>query len=529
MKEVIRLEIQTFVNSASKICQKDWPLEICEVLLSTSKYWAHFLSDSMESTKFFNSISSLQISLLQKIIKENIHSFITKLKEFSAKNKTEIIWHNLESDEKFLWKIANQFKVLSENILRVENRLYPDLFTEKRYLKVDGIQLDFIEEIIVKFENPFIKLSEDFEKLKTQSTEILEENEPENIKIVEDKMEIKVNEIISDKSKQITDYYNSCSKKLYGQDPFHQLDTLATVNSIDVTALKTMFTQIQLESAPFIENFNLTELTLLRYYQASRASARLSHLAKLIWERLQVDRNLIEKSVTEKSSAMFYEAEMLERELKIFALNRLEADFPVLNNQLILLSMEPITIDIPALAQQCRVFYESSSLHAEILACDEIYMNTKVQDVNCEDVTIKLENINDSFTKVNSTLELHIDDPSKDFLTQLITKIEKTVKILFETLPLVKALKSEGMKQRHWENLLSEAERSEEVRDKLLVKDLIGMDLTEKAKKCEEIVIVAGKELNLEKGLEKMKEQWKEMEIQFDQTQVGSADKRFKL
>uniref|UniRef100_A0A914PJK1 Uncharacterized protein n=1 Tax=Panagrolaimus davidi TaxID=227884 RepID=A0A914PJK1_9BILA len=164
-----------------------------------------------------------------------------------------------------------------------------------------------------------------------------------------------------------------------------------------------MFTQIQLESAPFIEHFNLTELTLLRYYQASRASARLSHLAKLIWERLQVDRNLIEKSVTEKSSAMFYEAEMLERELKIcmkkyrlypnnytvirqlsmrfeeisIALDRLEADFPVLNNQLILLSMEPITIDIPTLAQQCRVFYESSSLHAEILACDEIYMNSK--------------------------------------------------------------------------------------------------------------------------------------------------------
>uniref|UniRef100_A0A914Z0Y4 Dynein heavy chain linker domain-containing protein n=1 Tax=Panagrolaimus superbus TaxID=310955 RepID=A0A914Z0Y4_9BILA len=307
-----------------------------------------------------------------------------------------------------------------------------------------------------------------------------------------------------------------------------------------------MFSETQSEANPFIEHFNLTELTLLRYYQASRASHRLSHLAKLIWERLQVDRNLIEKSVMEKSSAMFYEAEMLERELKICmkkyrlfqnnftvirqlsmrfqeiseALNRLETDFPVLNNQLILLSMEPITIDIPTLAQQCRVFYESSTLHAEILACDEIYMNTKVQDVNCEDVTVTLENINDSFTKVNVTLDSHTDDPTKDFLTQLISKIEKTVKILFETLPLVKALKSEGMKQRHWENLLSEAERSEEVRDKLLVKDLIGLNLTEKAKKCEEIVIVAGKELNLEKGLEKMKEQWKDFEIQFDETQV---------
>ena len=212
----------------------------------------------------------------------------------------------------------------------------------------------------------------------------------------------------------ITDYYNNCSKQLYGQDPFHQLDTLATVNNRDVTALETMFQQAHLECSPLLDVFDLTELTLLRYYQASRASRRLAHLAKLIWERLQVDRNLIEKSVTEKSSAMFYEGEMLERELKIcmkkyrlypnnsvvirqlsmrfeeisMALSRLEKEFPVLNNQLTLLSMEPITIDIPALAQQARIFYQVSNLQAETLACDEIYMNSKFSGTDLTGITV---------------------------------------------------------------------------------------------------------------------------------------------
>ena len=85
--------------------------------------------------------------------------------------------------------------------------------------------------------------------------------------------------------------------------------------------------------------------------------------------------------------------------------------------------------------------------------------------------------------------------------------------------PLVWAPFSKSSILRLHFQLLSEAERSEEVRDKLLVKDLVGMDLSEKARKCEEIVVVAGKEMNLEKGLEKMKQQWEEMEIQYDRPQ----------
>lgn len=36
---------------------------------------------------------------------------------------------------------------------------------------------------------------------------------------------------------------------------------------------------------------------LHRYYQASRTPNKLNYLIELIWERLQVDRNQIEKTV----------------------------------------------------------------------------------------------------------------------------------------------------------------------------------------------------------------------------------------
>ena len=58
-----------------------------------------------------------------------------------------------------------------------------------------------------------------------------------------------------------------------------------------------------------------------------------------------------------------------------------------------------------------------------------------------------------------------------------------------------------------------------------MVKDLVGLDLSEKAKKCEEIVAVAGKELNLEKGLYRMKQQWEEFDIQYDRSQVRDISK----
>lgn len=39
------------------------------------------------------------------------------------------------------------------------------------------------------------------------------------------------------------------------------------------------------------------EITMQKYYQASRATFRLAYLADLVWQKLLVDRNKIERQV----------------------------------------------------------------------------------------------------------------------------------------------------------------------------------------------------------------------------------------
>ena len=81
--EVLKLEVEHFLNIVIKKIRDDWPLEICEILIKNSKFWVSFLMEEEKSQKFFNSIASLMSSLISKIIHENIQSFIEELRNFS--------------------------------------------------------------------------------------------------------------------------------------------------------------------------------------------------------------------------------------------------------------------------------------------------------------------------------------------------------------------------------------------------------------------------------------------------------------
>lgn len=52
-----------------------------------------------------------------------------------------------------------------------------------------------------------------------------------------------------------------------------------------------------LEIIPTALNFGTLEVLLHKYYQASRTPHRLNYLINLVWQRLQVDRKNIEKTV----------------------------------------------------------------------------------------------------------------------------------------------------------------------------------------------------------------------------------------
>ena len=144
----------------------------------------------------------------------------------------------------------------------------------------------------------------------------------------------------------------------------------------------------------------------------------------------------------------------------------------------------------------------------------------KVNDVDTEEITTRLESLKQKFEEtdsfLNSSSNSNSDAFAKDTLDQLLPKIQKVVKTFSETLPLVKALRAEGMKERHWRDILAETQVTEEMRENLLVKDLVSLDLTMKKEKCEEISIIAGKELILETNLETMKNQWKDKIIKYE-------------
>jgi hypothetical protein len=98
---------------------------------------------------------------------------------------------------------------------------------------------------------------------------------------------------------------------------FVQMCNLLDVKENDLPQLAGMIAELHADFGRLATSMEFTGVTLHKYYQAARTTVKLNFLVSTVWHRLQIDRKGIEKSVSEKANSLYYEGEMLEKDLRI--------------------------------------------------------------------------------------------------------------------------------------------------------------------------------------------------------------------
>lgn len=117
------------------------------------------------------------------------------------------------------------------------------------------------------------------------------------------------------------------------------------------------------------------------------------------------------------------------------------------------------------------------------------------------------ESVGDAQRTINKNLKL--------FRNKNLVKISKVAEIIQEkiaefapSVPMLCAMLTEGMKDRHWEAISEVAGMEVKPYEGFTVKNIQSMNLIKFTEQIETIGDRAGKEYNIEKSLEKMKSEW---------------------
>ena len=95
--------------------------------------------------------------------------------------------------------------------------------------------------------------------------------------------------------------------------------------------------------------------------------------------------------------------------------------------------------------------------------------------------------------------------------------IIEAIKKWQQFLPLIGELRSDSMRDRHWEALKKAINQDFEIDDNLLLKDVFALNLNKFSDEVEEITDQARQEERMEKTLNKLEETWKDMEFQIEE------------
>ncbi|KAI6177004.1 Dynein heavy chain at 62B [Aphelenchoides bicaudatus] len=559
----------------------NYKLEISEMLLDNKECWIDVLLDDAEKEKFFNSIASLQAFLLRDVVYENIDGLMAELTSCKLNNpfyiKVELA--NSEVERHTVWDIVKRIVEIGTDVVRLECRLYPMSYPEERTFSI--LSSVIFEKFEVKKVEPFKESSEQLEQIK-KDLEAL----PESTNKVDDALKLKkelhalerktklirviwcsqpyefdftniktqlmntirecirtlnieVTNFVYDQIKKIVDFYTISSQKLYGVDQLVQMYNLVFTRDEDFPKLKQMVNDLHSKFWKLSDEFLFTEITMQKYYQASRTTFRLAYLADLVWQKLLVDRHKIERQLADRATTMYYEGLMLEDNLKMLIkkyrtctsysdlkliankfqelaarASRISHDYPILLDQLQLFNMDIVKVNAESILKRVNIFAEVSTVHKMVFSFEEIFMNSRVADVHCADVNAEVSNLNQRFSEVNKiiTEQEDVDDALKDSLDLLFAKISKLLDRYNRILPIVNALCGQGMRIHHWRRILCDPDLNENAKETLVVKDLLKIKFEGK-EKCEEISNLANKELLLEGTLESMQKQWDEITV----------------
>uniref|UniRef100_A0A1I7RZM0 DNA-directed DNA polymerase n=1 Tax=Bursaphelenchus xylophilus TaxID=6326 RepID=A0A1I7RZM0_BURXY len=580
----LNVKISEYLKNAMKVTNFDWALEICEILLEKKECWIEDLSDELKRNQFFNSIASLQAKLLRDLIYDNVEILMNELTK-RKNNSTfyvKVDMEALSTDSYSAWAIAKRLIEIGEDIVRVECRLFPNMYPDEKTFSVASsvIMEKFSIEPIRPFQSVFegkqrldeavahlgeiegvedvaeaVRLAVGLRKL-AQETKVVrvfwfrepyefdftevKRNTLESIKEMRDKLHSKASTFLYDTMKDIVDFYTWSSRKLYGQDQLVQMYKLVEVRDHDFPKLKKKLDILHECFGILFEEFNFNEIMLQKYYTSSRSSFRLSYLITLVWQKLMVDKARIEKVLTEKTNAVHYESMMLDENLRLCVkkyrvchstsdltvlasrfeeihqrVERLQVEFPILAAQLELFEMDPLKDDVDALAFRAKVISHIAGCHIKVVQFEEEFVNTKVVEVDVPSVNEQIETMNTDF----ETLKKEIGEPEDELVLEsaqmFLQKIQVMMDQFNKVLPVINALRSRGIKARHWHKILGETDGDvPQDHENMTVLELTKIDFQEKdAKKCEEVSELASKELVLEESLTQMKAQLAEVTL----------------
>ena len=92
--------------------------------------------------------------------------------------------------------------------------------------------------------------------------------------------------------------------------------------------------------------------------------------------------------------------------------------------------------------------------------------------------------------------------------------LEEKMKEFKNSLPLIGNLKTDGMRERHWERLMKETGKSFDMSpDTFTLANLFSMELHRFQEVIEDIITSATKELSIEKGLTEVEEIWRDLKF----------------
>ncbi|GMT34086.1 hypothetical protein PFISCL1PPCAC_25383, partial [Pristionchus fissidentatus] len=567
--EDFHLLLRQFVDKAKIILQSKWPLRVGRILLKEAACWVHLLTRGDEAKRFLDSVASTQAKLLVDLIRENYESIYRFMYEDASSAKLSVTVN--ETVETVFGKEDILLELTC--LPRVDGKIYPKLFGEEWFDVKDWLRIERPRppDMPRPFEDTDIQIDPIAERLKEWSRRDEEGREEEElaewIEIVKRLFEVekcikgcvnrrreasilfdfslvkqrtldqlkrlkeKAREAYLDKqstrNERMRIVFSTASTKLFGKGVIEQLSQVSEVQAVldplerSVNCAVTVYLSM-------IDYYDLPDSTLRHCYEISRLGVKLRQLTEFVWRRIDLEREWVSKSVQDESHALFFEAELLEKELEsclhkyrnchsLSQLQRVASRIEeiaektrkllqkceVMWIQRRLLNLDEMCMEVPTLAKQTSLIGTLARLHYETLSTEEDCLNSRVFDLDKDAVAASHHKLQEQFDEFEPMI-VQIERESALSITQVaVDSIKTSLGKLAHLLPILNAIANRNMRSHHWQMVM--AAEGAVLNENPPVSSLLEFNILEKAEVFEEVGVIADKELIVEKSMQGMK------------------------
>ncbi|GMT03326.1 hypothetical protein PENTCL1PPCAC_25500, partial [Pristionchus entomophagus] len=561
--------LRQFVDKAKVTLQSKWPLRVGRILLKQAACWVHLLTRGDEARRFLDSVASTQAKLLVDLIRENYESIYRFMYEDASNAKLSVVVN--ETGETVFGKEDMLLELT--RLPRVDGKIYPKLFGEEWIDVVYWLRIDRPRppEMPRPFEDSSIEIAPIEQRLKDWCLRDEEGREGEELEEwisivkslfdVETRIKSCVNrrreasilfdfslvkqraldqlkklrekareaylERQSTRNERMRIIFSTASTKLFGKGVIEQLSQVSEVQAV-LDPLERCVNCAVTVYLTMIDYYDLPDSTLRHCYEISRLGSKLRQLTEFVWRRIDLEREWVSKSVQDESHALFFEAELLEKELESSLhkyrnchslsqlqrvasrieeiaekTKRLHGKCEVMWIQRHLLNLDDMCMEVPTLAKQATLLATLARLHYDTLSTEEDCLNSRVFDLDKDAVAAAHHRLQEEFEDFQPQLAM-IERESALSITQVaVDSIKTSLAKLAHLLPILNAIANRNMRSHHWQMVM--AADGAALNENPPVSSLLEFNILEKAEVFEEVGVIADKELIVEKSMQGMK------------------------